>query len=61
MYDTDAKLFDDLLIYCQSQKKTGKFVSGCSNFRIDTIQANEVSEHDGLRLKYIWVQDVFTC
>ena len=48
MYDTDAKLFDDLLIYCQSQKKTGKFVSGCSNFRIDTIQANEVSEHDGL-------------
>ena len=61
MYDTDAKLFDDLLINCQSQKKTGKFVSGCSNFRIDTIQANEVSEHDGLRLKYIWVQDVFTC
>ena len=33
-----------LVFYCPSQKKTGKFVSGWSNFRIDDIQAHEVSE-----------------
>ena len=30
-----------LYCQCQSQLKTGKFVSGLSNFRIDGIQAHE--------------------
>ncbi|XP_076081027.1 zinc finger protein 862-like isoform X2 [Mytilus galloprovincialis] len=29
--------------YCKEQGKGGKFVSGCTNFRIDTIQNHEVS------------------
>ena len=33
-----------LIVYCQSQMKTGKFVCGLSNFRIDAIQAHEVAE-----------------
>ena len=31
-----------LVVFCQSQRKTGKFVSGWSNFRINAIQAYEV-------------------
>ena len=32
------------IVYCQSQKKTGKFVYGWSNFRIDAFQAHEILE-----------------
>jgi hypothetical protein len=58
-----------LVFYCPSQKKTGKFVSGWSNFRIDDIQAHEVSEQhkaatnvvERPEVKNKRVQDVFTC